>query len=286
MEYRFRRADGEYRWLMIDGVPRFEDKGRFAGFIGTCMDVTDYREAMDRLSESHRHQERLAGRLINAQEYERARIARELHDDIGQQLAGLSIVMSRLRRRATSAPPDPEFEEHLVSIRERTHKILESIRSTSYTLHPGALQHAGLVSALSAHCRELQSHHSLDVTFTSNEDFDGLDPAVGLCLYRIAQEALRNVVSHAEARHARVELCRTSCGVQISVSDDGKGFDVRGARDQTEGLGLVSIQERTRLAGGTMSVRTEIGKGTHLRVAIPVSEGTPTKTDLSSEASR
>ena len=286
MEYRLRRADGEYRWVMDNGVPRFEDNGRFAGYIGTCIDITDYREAMDRLSESHRHQERLAGRLINAQEYERSRIARELHDDIGQQLAGLSIVMSRLQRRATSATPDPEFDEHLVSIRERTSKILESIRSTSYTLHPGALQHAGLVSALAAHCRELQSHHSLDLTFASEEVFDDLDDAVGLCLYRIAQEALRNVVTHAEARHVRVELCRTNGGVQISISDDGKGFDVQGARDQTEGLGLVSIQERTRLAGGTMSVLTEIGRGTHLRVTIPIREGTPSPTEPSSESSR
>jgi two-component system sensor histidine kinase UhpB len=224
---------------------------------------------MEAFSESQRQQEHLAGKLIDAQERERARLARELHDDINQQLAGLAISLSGIKRRVDSRE-SPGLAADLRFLQERTSAVVENIRHISHGLHPAMLEHAGLVAALSSHCQELERNTLLPFKFTAEGDCDGLGPSARLCLYRVAQEALRNVVTHARPTHVIVRLQCSGESAEISVADDGQGFDERVARRHADGLGLLSIQERARLAGGTMTVVTEIGRGTEVIVRIPV----------------
>jgi two-component system sensor histidine kinase UhpB len=212
----------------------------------------------------------LAGRLIAARESERARIARDLHDDVSQQLAGLAIGLSGLRRRVGARPEEEQLAGDVSSLQERTVVIAEHIRHLSHDLHPSVLQHAGLVAALSAHCTELRSQQTIALAFNAEGDFETMDPQAALCLYRVAQEALRNVFTHAEARHADVRLLRLGNRAQITIADDGKGFDPVRARDPGRGLGLVSINERVRSAGGTVSIATERQKGTRVSVQVPI----------------
>jgi two-component system sensor histidine kinase UhpB len=209
--------------------------------------------------------QRLSALLISAQDKERARIARDLHDDLSQQLAGVSISLSGLRRHIGAGA----HGEELASIQQRVVALSEAVRSLSHDLHPDVLKHAGLARALSARCAELSRSQAIVATCTAEGDFESVDSETRHCLYRVAQEALHNVVKHAGARHVEVRLVRTGDAVEVSIADDGQGFDVATARRSPGGLGLLSINERVRLAGGTLSVLTEAGKGTQIRVRLP-----------------
>ena len=220
------------------------------------------------LRASHQEIQHLAGRLIAAQENERTRIARDLHDDISQQLAGLSIALSSLKHRNGAGPADLQGE--VTSLQQRTIALAENVRHLSHDLHPGVLQHAGLVAALSAHCADLQRHEKALLSFHAVDDFTSIDPDAALCLFRVAQEALRNIIKHADARNAEVRLSRSGNDAELTIADDGRGFDAVRPRGMAAGLGLISITERVRLAGGTVSIFTEKNKGTRVQVRIPV----------------
>ena len=161
-----------------------------------------------------------------------------------------------MRRRAVE-----DLQRDVASLQQRTIALAANIRHISHDLHPSVLEHAGLVAALTAYCTEVQQQQTVAVTFSAEGDFASTDADVALCLYRIAQEALRNVVAHADARRADVRLRRLDDSVELTIADDGKGFDVVGARADSKGLGLVSINERVRLAGGTVSYRDRSEQG-------------------------
>ena len=270
VEFRVRRADGEYRWLFSTGVPRYGPDGSFAGYIGSCLDITDRRQAEDNLAESERQLQRLAGRLIAAQEADRARIARDLHDDINQQIAGLSLALSAAKRRAAAETGPRLLADDLSILQDRAAALAADIRRLSHNLHPSGLEHSGLVAALAMHCGQQQDQSDLALMFSSEGDFEHIEPSAALCLFRVAQEALRNVVVHAAARQVTVHLARHGDAGELTVADDGCGFDFTEVRARGEGLGLVSIHERARLAGGVVSLRTEAGQGTTLRVRVPI----------------
>jgi two-component system sensor histidine kinase UhpB len=277
MEYRVRRADGVYRWLLDSGVPRFEADGRLAGYIGCSIDITERREAerviresRTALEASHREIQRLAGRLIQAQDAERARVARDLHDDVSQQLAGLSIALSGFRHRLDALPAGEDLQADLRALHQRTASLAQNVRHLSHDLHPTVLRHAGLVAALTSYCAELERSHGTVLACSAEGDLASLAPETALCLYRIAQEALRNVVAHAGASRAHVRLLRAADRTEMTIADDGNGFDLaRSLERGSSGLGLVSIRERARLAGGTVSIAAEPGQGTSVCVRIP-----------------
>jgi PAS domain S-box-containing protein len=277
MEYRLQRFDGEYRWVLDAGVPRFAPDGTFVGYLGSCIDITERRQAEEgsreneaALRASYAQVKDLAGRLIVAQEVERTRIARDLHDDVSQQLAGLSIALSGFKRRLHANAPGAAMEDELAAIQRRTTELADEIRNLSHELHPGVLQHAGLAAALKAHCREFEQQNEVRVTLDTTNDIGGVDAEAAVCLYRVAQETLRNVAKHAHARHVHVTLARNDGALTLSISDDGRGFDLAEARTG-DGLGLVSIDERVRLANGTVTIHTRPQHGTRVQVRIPVS---------------
>jgi signal transduction histidine kinase len=231
-------------------------------------DITERRQAAREREDLTRDLQDLAGRLIAVQEVERARIARDLHDDVGQQLAALSIALSRLRRRAAAVPGDTELHDDVASLQQRARTLTENVRDLSRDLHPDGLRHVGLPASLAAYCNKFSLSQQLVVICSAQGDFESLDPEAALCLYRIAQEVLHNVVKHAHARHVAVRLHCTGDFAELTIADDGKGFDIRTRRTST-GVGLLSIVERARLSGGTVGIVTGLNEGTQVRVQVP-----------------
>ena len=276
-EYRIRRADGAYRWLLASGVPKYGPDGSYSGYVGCDFDITErknaeevMRESRAALEASNREIQLLAGRLIEAQDAERARIARDLHDDVSQQLAGLSIALSGLTHRLGESRVAEDLRADLRTFHERLTILAHSVRGLSHDLHPTVLHHAGLVVALTTYCNEVQRAHGTEINCSAEGDFESIPPQVALSLYRIAQEAVRNVIAHAEAGRADVRLYRVGDQAELTVTDDGNGFDVGSSLTRSKGLGLVSIAERVRLASGSVRITAESRKGTCVRVQIPV----------------
>ena len=189
MEYRVRHADSSYRWLLAKGVPKYGADGSFEGYIGCDLDITERRSAEDRtresraaLEQSHREIQHLAGRLIAAQDTERARIARDLHDDVSQQLAGVSIGFSGLKRRLGEYAVSEELQQELVDLQQQTLTLARNIRQLSHDLHPTVLTHLGLEKALTSYCAELERSHGIVMRCGAEGDFASMHPEAGLCV--------------------------------------------------------------------------------------------------------
>jgi PAS domain S-box-containing protein len=261
MEYRLRRFDGKYRWIVDYGVPRFESDGIFCGYIGSCIDITDRKLTEEALED-------LSGRLITAQEEERSRIARELHDDFSQRLALQCIDIEQLRNKLP--PSEVEERARLLKMLKGTKAMSADIRSLSHQLHSSKLDLVGLVPALTGLCEEMSAKHKIEIEFTQRDACSEIPKDVALCLFRIAQEALSNVVKHSQAKQAHAELCAANEEVHLRIADAGVGFDPS-LRGSDVGIGLVSMRERLRLVGGRLSVRSAPTRGTEILAEVPLS---------------
>jgi two-component system sensor histidine kinase UhpB len=178
------------------------------------------RESEAALRESNERNQDLAGRLITAQEAERARIARELHDDVGQRIASFSIAVGTVRRRLADAPQP--VRDDLASLQRDTVTLSKDLRLLSHELHPAVLEHLGLVDALRTRCEEVSAASGVTVALDVARELGPVPDDVALCLYRVVQEALRNVVNHAQARTARVALTRQNGRLAMRITDDGR----------------------------------------------------------------
>jgi PAS domain S-box-containing protein len=261
MEYRLQRADGEYRWIVDYGVPRTGLNGVFSGYIGSCLDITDRKLSEMSLRE-------LSGRLIHAQEEESARIAREIHDDIGQRMAVLEIGLEQLEQKMSEISSGDR--EHLRNLAQVASELSSDLHNLSYQLHPVKLDLQGLVAAMGGLCRELSKQHDLQIKFVHRDIPAQVPKAAALCLFRIVQEALRNVVKHSKTTDATVELCGHGNGIDLCISDSGTGFNRKSAHTK-RGLGLISMRERLKLIGGHLVVESEPSRGTRVRVHVPLS---------------
>ena len=217
------------------------------------------------LERSHRELHALAGRLFGAQEEERRRISRELHDDLNQRLALLTLDIEALSqkvprsRRATT--------ERLRAVRDRVVELSDDVHGLAYQLHPSILDDLGLAAALRSHIADVTRREGIAIEL-SEDGLTGPIPAdVASCLYRVAQEALRNVVKHAQPASVTVHLDSSSDGVTMAVDDSGVGFDPRGTPHR--GLGLVGMEERVRFVGGQFSLTSRPGEGTRVTVWVP-----------------
>jgi PAS domain S-box-containing protein len=261
IEYRLRRRDGEYRWVLDMGVPLFRSDRSFAGYIGSCIDVTERKLADEALSNVSR-------RLIEAHEEERTRIARELHDDINQRLALLEIELEQLE--ATPLGLSAEASLHLQAFRQRLSEVASDVQAISHRLHSSKLEYLGLPSAIRGFCKELSQRQKVEIKFTCDSIPGTLPQDISLCLFRVAQEALLNCVKHSGVREFDVDLREVGEQIQLTVSDSGVGFDLA-TMANNPGLGLISMHERIRLIKGTISILSEPMKGTRVQAHAPVS---------------
>jgi len=259
MQYRLRRHDGEYRWLLDTGVPRFNSGGSFAGYIGSCLDITDRKLAEDALASVGR-------RLIEAHEEERTWIARELHDDIAQRIALLGVELERFDHPLPG--PADDMHEYLQHARRRISDLGQDIQALSHRLHSSKLEYLGLVTAAKSFCRELSEQRKVRIDFKHADVPARIPQEISLCLFRVLQEALQNAVKHSAEHNFSVELRGMKEGISLTVSDSGIGFDWRDAMNR-RGIGLISMRERLRLVEGELSIRSAPGRGTTVLARIP-----------------
>jgi signal transduction histidine kinase len=207
----------------------------------------------------------LAGRLITAQEAERKRIARDLHDDLSQKLTLLSLDIGQLVQHA---PASDDLAASVQRVSERASEIAANVHSLSYQLHPSRLEILGLVTAIHGICRDVSAQNGLTVDFEHRDVPETVKPEVALCLYRIVQEGLHNVVKHSRAREAHVSLARHDGVLDLRIADRGVGF----AADDTAhaGIGLISMRERVSLVGGTIAIDSTPGAGTRIAISVPI----------------
>ena len=384
MEYRLRRHDGEYRWMLDTGVPRFTADGSFAGYIGSCIDVTDRHVAQETVHASetkfralfesnllpiiywneagtivdsneaflqltgftneevkagklqadplisedrsaskkaredwHVTQKRLmqfekqfvlrdgrhipvlvtaslsgkrhsgmaflmdlterkrteqtlrdlSARLIHGQEEERTRIARELHDDIGQRMALISIELEQLSQLTKES--SQEQQSLILKLSQQAREITTDVQHISHELHSPKLEHLGLVSAVKALCRDFSQHRKMRIEVIAQADFAFIPSDLAVCLYRVIQEALQNAVKHSHSPEAKVDLHAYPDHIDIGICDSGIGFDPDSPMARA-GLGLVSMRERLRLVQGTLVIESRPGQGTSIRIRVPL----------------
>jgi signal transduction histidine kinase len=232
--------------------------------VGVLVQRHHHASAQAALATSYGQLRHLTGRLITAQEEERARIARNLHDDIGQRVASFSIALSGARRMAGDAEP---LRNELTSLQQEATSLSGELRDLSHDLHPGVLEHLGLLEALRSRCDEVTDESGTRCRLEVANDWRDVPDAVALCLYRVAQEALRNVSKHAAARNVVVSLDQQDGIVSMQVADDGRGFV---AEKKQRGLGLLSLGERVGLLGGSLNVTSTPTAGTKLAVTLPM----------------
>jgi PAS domain S-box-containing protein len=258
-EYRLRRSDGVYRWMFDVASPRVNGDGSFGGFIGSAIDTTDQKLAQQALA-------KVSGQLIEAQEQERSRIARDLHDDICQRLALLSMEIEQANRATNGSVA--ATKPNLAIIQKHCAEIATDVQTLSHQLHSATLDCLGVVAAIKAFCGELSRQHQVSVEFTDMNVPEHLPRDISLCLFRIAQEALHNALKYSETNQFSVALCTIEEEVQLVVWDAGAGFDVDEAKKH-RGLGLVSMQERVNLVHGRFSIESTPGHGTRVFAAVP-----------------
>jgi signal transduction histidine kinase len=271
IRFRSPAAWEQYRWQIVGAISLvllqsllitvlfFERARRRTAEMDSRKKESDLRVSYDQVRE-------LAGRLINAQEDERTRIARELHDDVGQRVASLSIGLSSLKRRVSDS--DETLRSELTQLQQQTTGLAEELRDLSHELHQGALEHVGLPEALRERCDQINGQSDTQVKLEVADGWTEVADDIKLCLYRVAQEALHNIAKHAQAKMGCVAIAHQNGQVVMRISDNGLGFATHGPAGQ-QGIGLLSMRERVRMLGGSFEVKSERNTGTIATVTIP-----------------
>jgi PAS domain S-box-containing protein len=239
-------------WQNVDGLP--------GGILIFTEDVTRRKQMEEALVEV-RH------RLIEAQEQERNRIARELHDDIGQRLALLAVELDQLQ---LEPPESPELLDRIGESQKQASEIATDIQAVSRELHSTRLDDLSPLTAMRSLCHDMEAQLKVKIDFKSHDLPASVPPDVSLCLFRVLQEALRNSVKHSGAQQVDVEFWGTSDEIHLSVCDRGVGFDTQAAK-VGQGLGLVSMEERLKLVNGTLFIESQLNRGTTVHARVPVS---------------
>jgi PAS domain S-box-containing protein len=260
MQYRLRLNDGEYRWVFDIGVARFNPDSSFAGYIGSCIDVTERKIVEEALAS-------LSRRLIDAQEEERKRIAREIHDDYNQRLAMLAMELEELADKVGDSPVEagPIFHQIWNQIGE----LGSDLHSLSHSLHSSTLESLGLVAGMKAFCEEFAEHQEIQVDFAHENVPRGIPADAALCLFRVTQEGLRNIKRHSGASKAEVRLEASGKKLHLSIADRGRGFDVN-KHSPSDGIGIRSMEERLRSFGGQLEISSRPMEGTKINAWLPL----------------
>jgi signal transduction histidine kinase len=257
--YRVLRPDGSVIWLEANGRAFFDGQGRMLRIVGIVADVTERKLAEEALAGVSR-------RLIEAQEKERTRIARELHDDISQRLALLAIGLDQFRKRFFDLPVEPL---HCIGeLRDKSRDIARDVQSLSHGLHSSKLEYLGIAVAMRAFCQEFSDRQNVEVVFAHDEVPGTIPKEISLCLFRVLQEALQNAIKHSGVRHFDAELRYAPDAIDLIVRDSGCGLDPQQAM-KTRGLGLISMAERMKLVDGQLSIDSQPNRGTTIHARVP-----------------
>jgi PAS domain S-box-containing protein len=262
VSHRMMRPDGSVIWVEKTGLAHFNEQGKMLRVVGMVAEITERKLAEEALAD-------LSRRLIEAQEQERNRISRELHDDIGQRLALLAVELEQLHQESSDFP---ELRRRLDELHQQAIEIATDTQNLSHELHSTKLEYLGPVVAMRGLCQEIGEQRKVNINFKNQDLPDPIPPNISLCLFRVLQEALHNSVKHSGARNVEVGLWGTPDEIHLRVSDLGIGFDSEAARAR-RGLGLVSMEERLKLLRGTLSIESEPNRGTTVHARVPLSSG-------------
>jgi PAS domain S-box-containing protein len=277
VDCRIRRDDGQERSIHIRGEVVFDEDENPMRIIGIVQDITERKAAEEALRrseaallENRNELRRLAGKLLSAEEEERRRVAREVHNDFTRRLAHMAVEAGKLEQQLRQA--DRALADKMQQFRKQMMLLSADVYRLSRRLHPSVLEEQGLVKAVRKECAHYTHHEGIDVRFVPLAVPETLADETALCLYRIIQEGLRNIARHAGAKRAKVTLLGEENLMRLSIEDDGAGFDpaLISARD---GFGLISIGERVRLVQGRLSIDSGPGQGTVINVEVPLLSG-------------
>jgi PAS domain S-box-containing protein len=229
-------------------------------FVGEVLDVTKRKEAEETIASINR-------RLVEAQEAERARIARDLHDDVNQRIALAATDIEKLKQEPPSSTA--ELQHRLSDVWQQLIAVSTGVQSISHQLHSPQLEYLGVVAAIRSFCRDFAARTKVEIDFKSEGVPNHVAHDVSLCLFRIAQEALQNATKHSQVRHFAVVLSSSGSQLHLTVSDRGIGFDANSPSAQT-GLGLISMRERVRLVNGAINIESKRTGGTTIHVHVPL----------------
>jgi PAS domain S-box-containing protein len=271
IEYRLRRADGEFRWVIDRGAPRLDADGRFTGYIGACVDVTALKQSEARLRESEAQLRRLAARFESAQEHERASVARELHDELGQSLTALKLEMARTVPDLLKQGIGHDTIDRLQSMIGTLDTAQETVRRLATSLRPPALDHLGLAAAIELEGAALARRTGIRCRVVGNRRVARLDSVQTTAVFRIVQEALTNIVRHAGASAITISISGTARSTSVKVRDNGRGMSEKQMTDPAA-IGLLGMRERAELIGASLTITSHPGKGTI--VSVVASAGT------------
>jgi len=266
--------DGEFRHALVSKFPIVDHKGAPVLLGGVAVDITERKQAEEALHrnqlELHQQQvqlEELTSKLLAAQEHERQRIARDLHDDVSQRLAALVLEVASLEHHPSTVPG--ELTRALAPLREQLEQLSDDVHTLAYRLHPSLLEHAGLRPAVEEHVHQVSRRTGLPIHLKILEVPDAVPLDQATCLFRVMQESVQNVVKHAQATTVTVQLRGSSKGVGLSVIDNGKGFDPQDLRTHQQGLGLSSMEERLRQLHGFFRIQSRPSHGTKVCAWVP-----------------
>lgn len=266
-EYRIINNKGELRWMNGKAVPVINSAGKVTGYIGTITDVTDLKTALELLNERSGQLAELSTHLQNIRENERMNIAREIHDELGQQLTALKMDIAWLNRRMS-------VEDHVVKHKfEDAIKLIDetvkSIRRIATELRPSLLDDLGLNAAIEWEVKEFNERSGVKINFIKLEDDANINPLISIGLFRILQESLTNIARHSLAKQAMISLIKTNNVLRLCIQDDGIGFTTSEPK-RIQTFGLLGIKERATMLNGESSVTSVPGKGTIIDVRVPL----------------
>ena len=261
VDKRFRNKIGEWVWARVS-VSLLKTEGEEPLVVGFVEDIRDRRQAEEQLRAANVELEQLAGRLLSAQEQERHRISRELHDDIGQRMSLVTSDIGKIEQELRSKRRT-EFAERVAALKSQLSELASTIHDMCSNLHSSKLEHLGLRAALKDLGAAIFEHSGVSVRVEVDEHTDHLQEEVALCFYRVVQEALNNVSKHSKSKSVEVVAKREEGYVRLTILDHGIGFDpskLNGAA----GIGLASMRERLRAIDGSLGVKTAVGRGTEI----------------------
>jgi len=269
MEYRLRRHDGRWRWILDNGIPLHEENGTFTGYIGSCVDVTDRKQTEQELEQYRKDLKKVSAELMLAEERERQRLAEDVHDGLGQALFRARMKVDQLAIADARAKEVGTILEEMAGM----------MNTMTFELSPPVLRKLGLRAAVKWLARDMQKRYELVVEIANDEQDIPIDEPVALILFRSVREVLINVAKHAQTNRANLSLRRIDHRLQIEIEDHGRGFNVADQSHHVESghFGLFSVRERMEYVGGTFMIQSAPGAGARVILTAPLASASATR---------